>query len=193
MVAGSILPVAIHKNKLYFLFGKENPMEDSSKGFSDFGGGVEAGETPWTTALREGGEELTGFLGDAVAVKKLIKRGGGYYRLTNDTYHVHIFRMDYDANLPKYYNANHQFLWDRMDKNALNKSKLFEKIEIDWFSAEDMKKRRKEFREFYREIVDKILGEQGRIKSFMKRNNALFEGKRKTRKHSRKNRRTMKL
>ena len=40
MVAGSILPVAYYKNKLYFLFGKENPMEDSSKGFSDFGGGV---------------------------------------------------------------------------------------------------------------------------------------------------------
>jgi 8-oxo-dGTP pyrophosphatase MutT (NUDIX family) len=169
MVAGSILPVAIHKNKLYFLFGKENPMEDSSKGFSDFGGGVEAGETPWTTALREGGEELTGFLGDADAVKKLISKGGGPYRLTHDTYNVHIFRMNYDENLPKYYNANHRFLWDRMDKRLLNNSKLFEKIEIDWFSAEDMKKRRKEFRRFYRDVVDKILSEQGRIKSFIKR------------------------
>jgi 8-oxo-dGTP pyrophosphatase MutT (NUDIX family) len=56
MVAGSILPVTIHKNKLYFLFGKENPLEDSAKGWSDFGGGVEAGETPYQTALREGGE-----------------------------------------------------------------------------------------------------------------------------------------
>jgi hypothetical protein len=167
MVAGSILPVAIHKNKLYFLFGKENPMEDSSKGFSDFGGGVETGETPWTTALREGGEELTGFLGDANAVKKLIKQGGGYYRLINDTYHVHIFRMDYDENLPKYYNANHRFLWDRMDKNVLNKSKLFEKIEIGWFSPEDMKKRRNEFRGFYRVIVDQILEQIPDIKRFL--------------------------
>ena len=62
MVAGSILPVALHKGKLHFLFGKENPMEDSAKGFSDFGGRVDAGETPFTAALREGSEELTGFL-----------------------------------------------------------------------------------------------------------------------------------
>ena len=61
MVAGSILPVAIHKNQLYFLFGKENPMEDSAKGWSDFGGKMENGETPYTAALREGSEELTGF------------------------------------------------------------------------------------------------------------------------------------
>jgi hypothetical protein len=169
MVAGSILPVALYKNKLYFLFGKENPMEDSSKGFSDFGGGVEAGETPWTTALREGGEELTGFLGDANAVKKLIEKGGGPYRLTHDTYNVHIFRMEYDANLPKYYNANHRFLWDRMDKNALNKSKLFEKIEIRWFTIEQMRRCRNEFRAFYRVIVDQILDQHLDIKRFLKK------------------------
>ena len=74
MVAGSILPVTIHNNKLYFLFGKENPMEDSAKGWSDFGGGVDKGESPFTTALREGGEELTGFLGDHKQIKKLIQR-----------------------------------------------------------------------------------------------------------------------
>jgi 8-oxo-dGTP pyrophosphatase MutT (NUDIX family) len=72
MVAGSILPVTIHNNKLYFLFGKENSMEDSAKGWSDFGGGVDKGETPYSTALREGGEELTGFLGDKKNIQKLI-------------------------------------------------------------------------------------------------------------------------
>ena len=36
MVAGSILPIALNeKGELCFLFGKENPMEDSAKGFSD--------------------------------------------------------------------------------------------------------------------------------------------------------------
>ena len=53
MVAGSILPVTIHNNELFFLFGKENPMENSAKGWSDFGGRVDAGETPYTAALRE--------------------------------------------------------------------------------------------------------------------------------------------
>ena len=41
MVAGSILPVTIHNDKLYFLFGKENPSEKSAKGWSDFGGRLE--------------------------------------------------------------------------------------------------------------------------------------------------------
>ena len=74
MVAGSLLPITIHNNKLYFLFGKENPMEDSAKGWSDFGGRVDAGETPFTAALREGGEELTGFLGNNSALRKLVKK-----------------------------------------------------------------------------------------------------------------------
>ena len=171
MVAGSILPVTIHKNKLYFLFGKENSMEDSSKGWSDFGGGVDKGETPYDTALREGGEELTGFLGDKNIIKKLIKNGGGVYKIIHNDYHVHIFFMEYDENLPKYYNQNHAFLWNRMDKKLLNDSKLFEKIEINWFSIDDMKKRRKEFRSFYQEIVDKFLREIENIRRFLKKNN----------------------
>lgn len=170
MVAGSILPVAIHKNKLYFLFGKENPLEDSSRGWSDFGGGVDKGESPYTTALREGGEELTGFLGDDKNVHKMLKTSGKIYPLVHNDYHVHMFWMEYDPNLPIYYNNNHSFLWKRMNKHLLNKTKLFEKIEIEWFSAEDMKSRRNEFRPFYREIVDKILNEITDITLVMKRN-----------------------
>ena len=112
MVAGSILPITIHKGKLFFLFGKENNMEDSAKGWSDFGGGVDKGETPFKTALREGGEELTGFLGDGKQISKHIKKNGGTYNITHDTYHVHMFYIDYDENLPKYYNQNHQYMFD---------------------------------------------------------------------------------
>jgi len=168
MVAGSILPVSYYKNKLYFLFGKENPMEDSSKGFSDFGGGVENGETPFETAMREGGEELTGFLGEGSDVRKMIKRNGGVHKLVHNTYHVHMFCMEYDDKLISYYNANHAFLWKRMDKRMLNESKLFEKIEIGWFTPDDMVKRRSEFREFYREIVDKILADLPKITKFIR-------------------------
>jgi len=167
MVAGSILPIAIRKGKLFFLFGKENSMEDSSKGFSDFGGGCENGESPFNTAMREGGEELTGFLGDGNDIRKLIKQNGGTYKITHNDYHVHMFRIEYDENLPKYYNANHKFLWERMNKNVLNDSKLFEKIEIHWFTIEDMKKRKSEFRKFYQEIVDLFLSDASNIKTFI--------------------------
>ena len=70
MVAASILPVCIHNRELYFLFGKENRLEDSAKGWSDFGGRVENDESIYQGALREGAEEMTGFLGNEHELKK---------------------------------------------------------------------------------------------------------------------------
>jgi len=169
MVAGSILPIAIKKNKLYLLFGKENPMEDSAKGWSDFGGRCDNNETPYQAALREGSEELTGFLGNPQQLKQLIEKRGPTYNITHNNYHVHIFVMDYDENLPMHYNNNHSFLWDNMDKHLLNDSKLFEKIEINWFSKQDLTTRRNEFRGFYREIVDIIKKEMPNIMKFAKK------------------------
>ena len=78
--------------------------------------------------------------------------------------------MDYDENLPEYYNNNHRFLWDKMDKNMLTKSKLFEKIEIEWFTPEMMKKRIHEFRPFYREIVESMLKQKASIMRTLTKN-----------------------
>ena len=93
MVAGSILPITIHNDKLYFLFGKENELEKSAKGWSDFGGRAEAGETPYKAALREGSEELTGFLGNKNQIQKLINKNGEIMLIEVETGkrpHVHI-------------------------------------------------------------------------------------------------------
>jgi len=169
MVAGSILPVSFNeKNELCFLFGKENPMENSAKGYSDFGGSLEKGETPFQTALREGVEELTGFLGNKQDIRKLIKKNGGHYDITFNSYNIHIFYMDYDPNLPKYYNNNHKFLWNAMDKTMLNESRLFEKIEINWFTEKQMKARKSEFRNFYQSFIDDLCKDP-KIKEFAKK------------------------
>jgi hypothetical protein len=57
-----------------------------------------------------------------------------------------------------------------MNKQYLNNTKLFEKIEIRWFSISDMKKHKKEFRNFYQDIVPKIISEVPFImKHFKKR------------------------
>jgi len=169
MTGSSILPVTLHKGKLYFLFGKENEKEQSAKGFSDFGGGNEVGETLYDTAMREGAEELTGFLGNETMIRNHIRNNGGVYPINhNDHYHVHIFYLEYDENLPKYYNNNHHFLWEKMNTNYLSKTKLFEKIEIKWFSVKEMKERRNEFREFYREILDKFIMDISNIEKFIK-------------------------
>ena len=172
MTGSSLLPATIHKGKIYFLFGKECRLEDSAKGFSDFGGGIEKGHGIYESALREGAEELTGFLGDATQLRKYIKNNQGTYNINhNNEYHVHIFFLPYDANLPKYYNNNHHFLWKNMNNQYLNKTKLFEKIEIDWFSLEDIQKRRSEFRSFYQEITDHFLREKSQIRSFLQKSN----------------------
>lgn len=170
MVGSSILPACVHKGKLYFLFGKENSLADTP-GWSDFGGGVDPGESIYDTAMREGGEELTGFLGGEDELRSLIKRSGGVYKIVpgseGSSYNIHIFNMPYSPDLPKFYNANHDFLWKRMDKKFLNDTKLFEKIEIQWFSLSDMKKKRNQFRSFYREFIDLIIKDQAQIKKFL--------------------------
>ena len=166
MPAASILPVACHKGVLYFLFGKENEMEDSSRGFSDFGGSIENGESIMETALREGSEELSGFLGDSNAIKKLL--ANGTYTLSHNDYHIHIFLLDYDVNLPVYFTNHHKFVWNRMDKNLLNESKFFEKQEIKWFSLQDMRRNISQFRNFYQEIVSLIFTHSKDIYKFVK-------------------------
>ena len=73
-MGAGILPTAIHNNKLYFLFGKENKYEESAPGFSDFGGGSDNNESYLKTAIREAGEELTGYLGSDDDVRKLLRK-----------------------------------------------------------------------------------------------------------------------
>jgi 8-oxo-dGTP pyrophosphatase MutT (NUDIX family) len=173
MPAASILPVALYKNKLYFLFGKENPMENSASGFSDFGGGMEAGESALDAALREGSEELTGFLGTRQDLKKRLKKNGVYkikYEFEDkNTYTIHIFPMSYDLEFVKYFNDNHAFLWGKMNKTLLNNSRLFEKIKVDWFCEDELQKRMSEYRPFYRDIVKTIMGHRANIRSFMRK------------------------
>ena len=166
MVGSSILPACFYNGKLYFLFGKENSLADTP-GWSDFGGGVEEGETIYDTALREGSEELSGFLGDGKQIGSLITKNGGVYKMQFETYHVHLFKMEFNAELVKHYNDNHRFLWQRMNKRYLTNSKLFEKIEIKWFSLDEMKSRKNEFRNFYGNIIDIILKEEANIKKFL--------------------------
>ena len=167
MVGSSILPACFYKGKLYFLFGKENSLADTP-GWSDFGGGNEQGESIYDTAIREGAEELSGFLGDAKQINALIQRNGGFHKMQYETYHIHLFKMDYNQDLVKHYNDNHRFLWQRMNKKYLTNTKLFEKIEIKWFSIDEMKRCKNEFRNFYRNVVDTILNDEDKIKSFLK-------------------------
>lgn len=170
-MGGGILPATIYNNKVYLLFGKERSI-DINPGWSDFGGGSEKGESLLATAIREGSEELTGFLGDPQDIKKLLKKYGTYNIDTRFTdhpmYRVHIFPMEYDDMLVKYYNNNQRFLQKKLDPNIIRSTTIFEKPEIKWFSFEDIKKQKSKFRIFYQKIVKNMLNKQEEIQHFIK-------------------------
>jgi len=54
-----------------------------------------------------------------------------------------------------------------MNNKMLSESRLFEKVQIEWFSEGELKSKRSQFRSFYREIVDKFIGEIENIRSFI--------------------------
>jgi 8-oxo-dGTP pyrophosphatase MutT (NUDIX family) len=170
-MGAGILPTTIHNNKLYFLFGKENQYEDSAHGFSDFGGGTDNSETFLETAIREAGEEFTGFLGNDNQIRKLLRKYGTYnidYKTDGyQPYRMHIFPFKYDEKLPFYYNNNQRFLQKRLDPNVIKKSKIFEKAEIRWVCVDDLKKMRPQFRSYFQNIVDMILNQKDSIAKFV--------------------------
>jgi 8-oxo-dGTP pyrophosphatase MutT (NUDIX family) len=173
-MGGSILPVTIHNNKIYLLFGKERDI-DENPGWSDFGGGTDKGETFIQTAAREGSEELTGFLGDENDIKKLLNRYGTYnidYKSEgHTTYRCHICPMEFHEGfdlLPFYYNNNQRFLQKRLDPKIIRDTKIFEKTQIKWFSFDAIKNQKSTFRSFYQNIVDLILASKPNIEKFVK-------------------------
>jgi 8-oxo-dGTP pyrophosphatase MutT (NUDIX family) len=170
-MGAGILPTTIHNNKVYFLFGKENKYEDSAPGFSDFGGGTDNSESFFETAIREAGEELTGFLGNDADIRKLLKKHGTYnidYKTDgHKTYRMHIFPFTYDELLPFYYNNNQKFIQKRLDPKIIKDTKIFEKAEIRWVCIDDLKKMRPKFRSYFQHIVDMILNQKESIRQFI--------------------------
>jgi len=190
-MGAGILPTTIHEGKLYFLFGKENKYADTP-GWSDFGGGTDKKETFLQTAIREAGEELTGFLGSDQDVSKMLKVGT--YDIDNERYRMHIFHYPYNPFLPKFYNNNQQFLQKHLDAKVIQDSKIFEKAEIRWISETELPKMRSEFRSYFQKVVDKILKEKENIRQFIekgnikKRENKMVLNKKQNSKKTRKNR-----
>jgi len=181
-MGAGILPATIHNNKLYFLFGKENKYESSAPGYSDFGGGTDNKESFFETAVREAGEELTGFLGSSQVIRKLLKKHGtyniDYSHREHSLYRMHIFPLKYDPMLVIYYNNNQQFIQTHLDPNIIQKSKIFEKAEIRWVCVDDIIKMLPQFRNYFQDIVDIVYDEKSDITNFIR--NSLREQNRKT-------------
>lgn len=170
-MGGGALPIAYNKKnkKVYLLFGKENEyLNKDSPGFSDFGGGEKPGESALDTALREGCEELNGFFGCEGEIKRLIKENL-VTSLNHDRYTTFIFEIEYDENLPYYFNNNYKFLKSHVNKLVRHATNgLFEKSVIKWMTFDDLRNERGSFRSYYRNVVDVILENEDDIVAKLK-------------------------
>jgi len=160
-MGAGILPICLLNSKLLFLFGKDS----KTLTWSDFGGKTENNESEFETAIREGAEELNGFLGYGQKLAKLVNNNN-LLTIHYDKYKIYVFLINFDKNLPIYYSNNYNFLKSRLminktlDKTSLDYSNgLFEKNEIKWFTYQELKKERENFRLFYRPIIDIIINE----------------------------------
>ena len=145
-MGGGILPMAIFDDHIYFLFGKEY----NSGEWSDFGGRREKGESPKQTAIREGVEELSGFLGSETQIsntldKNIIKR----IDTPNKTYTTFVFLTDFDRELPKYFNNNFRFMRKMQPELVKSSNGLFEKSEIKWVRQDKLGSMRLRYRQFF--------------------------------------------
>ena len=172
-MGGGALPVAYNKKnkKVYLLFGKENEyLNKDSPGWSDFGGGEKPGESALDTALREGCEELNGFFGCEGDIKRLVK-DNLVTSLNHERYTTFLFQIDYDENLPVYFNNNYKFLKSHVNTLVRHSTNgLFEKSDIKWMTFDDLRKERGAFRSYYRNVVDVILENEGDITSKLLQN-----------------------
>jgi hypothetical protein len=64
-----------------------------------------------------------------------------------------------------------------MNKKYLSKTKLFEKIEINWFSIQDIKRNKKKFRNFYQDILERILDNEDKLKVFINSAQSKYDSK----------------
>lgn len=174
-MGAGILPTTIHHGKLYFLFGKEGKYEHSAPGFSDFGGGTDNSETFLETAVREAGEEFTGFLGNDTEIRKMLHDHGTYnieHKTDgHETYRMHIFPFEYNYWLPYYYNNNQRFLQKHLSSKIFKTTKIFEKSEIRWICVDELEKMRPQFRSYFKHIIDMILNQKESIKFFIDKAN----------------------
>ena len=175
-MGGGALPVAYNKKnkKVYLLFGKENEyLNKDSPGWSDFGGGEKPGESALDTALREGCEELNGFFGCEGDIKRLVK-DNLVTSLNHERYTTFLFEIDYDENLPVYFNNNYKFLKSHVNNLVRHSTNgLFEKSDIKWMTFDDLRKERGAFRSYYRNVVDVILENEDDITSKLLQNKKL--------------------
>ena len=152
-MGAGVLFFAVFNHQTYFLLGKEN----SCNKWSDFGGTNNPNETHFNCAVRECYEETHGIFGCLDDYKQKIKRNFVTNIIKkNKNYNTFLVKIDYDYNLPNYYNNNYNFLKSQ-NSNLGKLEGLMEKKEMKWFTLDELAKSKNVIRSFYWEIIQKLI------------------------------------
>ena len=104
---------------------------------------------------------------------------------------MHIFPIVYDSHLPFYYNNNQRFLQKRLDPDVIKNSKIFEKEEIRWICADELKKYKPKFRSYFQNTMEIMLKEQDAIETFIRKSLSGKSSKKSVKRIKSKGRKTM--
>lgn len=167
-MGAGILPLALYKGTLFMLLGQER----HNNKWSDFGGSTIKGEKPFKTAIREGCEELNGFLGNENELEEQVTNCL-ITSISFDKYTSYIFKIAYDKKLPIYFSNVNKFSEIHL-KSIIENSEngLFEKKQIQWVALNNLKKGKSQIqiREHYKPILNSILNNEEFIMRLMTQN-----------------------
>ena len=167
-MGAGILPIALYKGAIFLLLGQER----NNNKWSDFGGSTIKGEKPFKTAIREGCEELNGFLGDESELEEQVT-DNLISSISFDRYTSYIFKISYDKKLPTYFSNVNRFAEIHL-KSAIENGEngLFEKKQIQWIALNHLKngKSNIQLREHYKPILNSILKNEEFIIRLMTQN-----------------------
>ena len=176
IIGGGIIFTSIKNNEIYYLLGRENKYCINGAGkYCDFGGGND-GENIIDNVSREASEEMIGYFGNKNDIKKMFEKYGYYFidsettKYNNKIYRIYFLPINYDENIIKYFNNNQKILQEYLPNQLLKKSKIFEKDKIEWFSNNDLKKRKNDLRKFFKITSKTIIKNQSKIKKFITTN-----------------------
>ena len=167
MPGAGILPVAFHKNKIYFLFGRENKYNDTPGG-SDFGGGIEKGESIMEANLREIEEETCGFIQSEEIIESIYRNGKLLFTMSpgGRKYTTTLVKIQYDERLPYYFNKTRSTINKYVNPKIIKTNVIFEKDQLVWISMEEI--RRLSYRSFYWNMIQILIENRQKIERFVK-------------------------
>ena len=163
-MGGGIMPVALRNGLLVVLLGRER----EERLWADFGGGGENRESQFMTAIREGGEELNGYLGTGKRLTTLVRKNR-IAEIKNgekfdNRYASFLFKIPYSDDLPEYFNNNDRFIREKIPYEIRRSKKthngLFEKDEIKWFTVGEISKNLSMFRPHFVPIMEEVIAQE---------------------------------